>query len=134
VPNQHRTLAVIAVPGRGRTDKRMPTTSRGATPPTVTHSPTVTITIHKPLWAIEDLARVLGVEVDSAREYTYRAEFPGAVRLGGRRNLWVPAEVIEWAYAQPRLTAQDRKRTPAAAEPAVTSKPYTRRDSAAVAA
>jgi predicted DNA-binding transcriptional regulator AlpA len=84
---------------------------------------TITITISKPFWAIEDLARLIGVEVDTAREYTYRRDFPGAVRLDGRRNLWVPTEVIEWAYAQPRLTAQDRKRTPAAiAEPAVTAK------------
>ena len=107
----------------------MTPSNRGATPLTVT------VSVNEPFWAIEDLARVLGVEVDTAREYTYRGDFPGALRLGGRRNLWVPAEVIEWAYAQPRLTAQDRKRTPSAvAEPVVPAKAYTPRRAKGLAA
>lgn len=108
----------------------MTTHAKGATPPTFA----VAVTISEPFWAIEDLARVLGVEVDTAREYTYRRDFPGAVQLGGRRNLWVPAEVIGWAYALPRLTAQDRKRTPAVPDPAIVpAKAYKPRTKAVAA-
>lgn len=37
-------------------------------------------------------------------------DFPGTVQLG-LCNLWAPAEVLAWLYAQPRLTAEQRRRT-----------------------
>lgn len=65
-----------------------------------------------PMFAIEHLARLLYVEVDTAREFTYRDDFPKPIKIG-RRWLWFPDEVLGWARKQPRYSVDQRKRTPA---------------------
>jgi len=73
-----------------------------------------------PLWAIEHLARLCRVEVDTARELTYRTDFPTPIKIG-RRWLWFPAEVLAWTAEQKRYTTGERKR--GAGEPAAEPAP-----------
>ena len=40
-----------------------------------------------PIWTIDHVAAALSVSVDTAREYTYRADFP-APKAAFSRNLW----------------------------------------------
>jgi hypothetical protein len=72
-----------------------------------------------PLFAIEHLARLFLVEVDTAREFTYRDDFPQPIKVG-RRWLWFPEEVLAWTRQQPRFSVAQRKRTPAPAPAART--------------
>ena len=71
-----------------------------------------------PLFAIEHLARLFLVAVDTAREYTYRADFPKPIKVG-RRCLWVPDEVLAWIRKQPRFSVDQRKKTAAQVAPSV---------------
>lgn len=81
-----------------------------------------------PIWTIENLAFVFHLEVDSAREVTYRDGFPGAVKVG-RRWTWDREDVLAWYRQQPKHSPAARRRAgteaPAALAPA--SKPYKRR-------
>ena len=91
-----------------------------------------------PLWAIEQLARLFKLEVDTTRELTYRTDFPDPIKVG-RRWLWFPAEVLTWATEQKRYTTVERKRggSQPDATPESTSKPvrpYTPRRKPGVAA
>lgn len=81
-----------------------------------------------PIWIIENLAWVLHLEVDSAREVTYRDGFPGAVKVG-RRWTWDREDVLAWYRQQPKHSPAARRRngTAAPAAPAPASKPYKRR-------
>lgn len=54
-----------------------------------------------PIYTIETIALLFGVKVDTAREYTYRSDFP-APRALGARNLWTRAEVLAWFDELPR--------------------------------
>jgi len=79
-------------------------------------SAAATTDLSAPLWTVEHLAALFYMTPDSAREYTYRADFPGGVKIG-RRYLWVPTEVLVWVEAQPRVTAADRARSVSAVAP-----------------
>jgi hypothetical protein len=59
-----------------------------------TDSP-VNIDLSVPIWTIEHVAAALHLEVDTAREYTYREDFPRP-RAGFAKNLWTRAEVLDW--------------------------------------
>jgi hypothetical protein len=58
------------------------------------------IDLSAPIWAIEHVAAALHLEVDTAREYTYRADFP-APRAGFSRNLWTREKVLAWFSGLP---------------------------------
>jgi predicted DNA-binding transcriptional regulator AlpA len=66
-----------------------------------------------PVFTIQHVAALLHVSVDTAREYTYRDDFPAAAWLGARL-LWDREEVLAWFRGLPRQAAADRKRKPAA--------------------
>jgi hypothetical protein len=77
--------------------------------------------------ALEHLDRLFLVEVDTAREFTYRDDFPQPIKVG-RRWFWFPEEVLAWTRQQPRFSVAQRKRTPAPAPaPAAAHSTYTRR-------
>jgi Helix-turn-helix domain len=61
------------------------------------------------VYTIEHVAALFHVKVDSAREYTYRKDFPLAHQLGARL-LWDREEILAWFRALPRLTLADRQR------------------------
>ena len=61
------------------------------------------------VYTIEHVAALFHVKVDSAREYTYRKDFPLAHQLGARL-LWDREEILAWFRALPRLTLADRRR------------------------
>lgn len=61
------------------------------------------------VYTIEHVAALFHVKVDSAREYTYRKDFPPAHQLGARL-LWDREEILAWFRALPRLTLADRRR------------------------
>jgi hypothetical protein len=63
-----------------------------------------------PIWTIEHISCVLHVAVDTAREYTYRDDFPASRDLGAR-NLWPRDEVLAWFMQLP--PRQRREATPA---------------------
>ena len=46
------------------------------------------------------IAILLHVSVDTARQYTYRQEFP-ALRVLGARNQWMREEILAWFAALP---------------------------------
>lgn len=54
-----------------------------------------------PVYTIETIAALFGVKVDTAREYSYRSDFPQPRALGAR-NLWEREEVLAWFSALPR--------------------------------
>lgn len=56
-----------------------------------------------PIYTIETIALIFSVKVDTAREYTYRSDFP-APRALGARNLWSREEVLTWFASLPRRT------------------------------
>jgi hypothetical protein len=64
-----------------------------------TDSP-VNIDLSVPIWTIEHVAAAFHLEVDTAREYTYREDFPRP-RAGFSRNLWTREEVLAWFTALP---------------------------------
>jgi hypothetical protein len=61
------------------------------------------------VYTIEHVAALFHVKVDSAREYTYRQDFPPAHQLGARL-LWDRDEVLSWFRFLPRLTLADSRR------------------------
>jgi hypothetical protein len=61
------------------------------------------------VYTIEHVAALFHVKVDSAREYTYRKDFPAAHQLGARL-LWDRDEILSWFRSLPRLTLADRRR------------------------
>jgi hypothetical protein len=67
------------------------------------------VDLTRPLWNIDCVAKAFFVEVDTVREYTYRADFP-LPRKPGACMLWLPDEVMRWFIAQPTLTMDDRRR------------------------
>jgi hypothetical protein len=67
-----------------------------------THTPPA-FDLSLPVYTIESIAILLHVSVDTARQYTYRKDFP-APRVLGARNLWVREEVLAWFAALPRRT------------------------------
>lgn len=70
-----------------------------------------------PIWTIEHVAGVLRVATDTAREYTYRADFP-APRVLGARNLWLREDVLAWFDKLPvRARRQEPVERPAAISP-----------------
>ena len=79
----------------------MPSTSESPSP--------ASFDLADPLWAIEHLARLFRLEADSARELTYRDDFPMPIKVG-RRWLWFPEEVLAWTRKQRRYSTAQRKR------------------------
>ena len=65
------------------------------------------IDLQVPIWTIEHLAAVLHASVDTAREYTYRTDFP-APKAPFARNLWTREEVLAWFD---QLPTRDRRST-----------------------
>ncbi|WP_148575018.1 hypothetical protein [Nocardioides caldifontis] len=64
--------------------------------------PTTEIDLNDPIWTIRHVAAALDhLSVDSAREHTYRADFP-APRAPFASNLWLREEVLAWFAALPR--------------------------------
>ena len=68
-----------------------------------THTPLSALDLSSPVYAIESIALLLHVSVDTARQYTYRKDFP-APRVLGARNLWMREDVLAWFAALPRRT------------------------------
>ncbi|TQL60137.1 helix-turn-helix protein [Oryzihumus leptocrescens] len=97
------------------------------------------VDLSDPIYTIETVAALLHVSIDTARQYSYRADFPAARELGARL-LWDREELLAWFRALPRRTAADRRRAaaPEAPAPAVAdgtlARPYRRRGSATRAA
>ena len=60
----------------------------------------VNIDLSVPIWTIEHVAAAFHLEVDTAREYTYRTDFPRP-RAGFSRNLWTRQEVLDWFAGLP---------------------------------
>jgi hypothetical protein len=58
-----------------------------------------------PIWTIQHVAAALHLEVDTAREYTYRPDFP-APAAPFSMNLWLREEVLTWFAELPK---RDRK-------------------------
>lgn len=67
------------------------------------------IDLQVPIWTIEHLAAALHASVDTAREYTYRADFPAKAPFA--RNLWTREAVLAWFD---QLPTRDRRSTKAA--------------------
>lgn len=63
-----------------------------------------------PIWAIEHLATAFGVEVDTAREYSYHADFPAPKALFAK-NLWARTEVLAWFDRLPGRNRTATRRT-----------------------
>ena len=90
-----------------------------------------------PVFTIQHVAALFHVSVDTAREYTYRGDFPAA-RLLGARNLWDREEILAWFRALPPRAKADRTEGPVDAvvtDPATDvkakgPKPYKRRGDA----
>jgi Helix-turn-helix domain len=77
---------------------------------TMTFNPALTqVNTRDAVYTIEHVAALFHVKVDSAREYTYRKDFPPAHQLGARL-LWDRDEILSWFRALPRLTLADRQR------------------------
>ena len=58
------------------------------------------IDLSVPIWTIEHVSAAFHLEVDTAREYTHRVDFPRP-RAGFARNLWTRQEVLDWFAALP---------------------------------
>ena len=67
------------------------------------------IDLQVPIWTIEHLAAALHASVDTAREYTYRTDFP-APKAPFARNLWTREEVLAWFD---QLPTRERRSTTA---------------------
>lgn len=72
-------------------------------------TPAPRIDLTDPVWTIQHLSACLHVSVDTAREYTYREDFPGSHFLGARL-LWDREDVLSWFRCLPSQTAADRRR------------------------
>lgn len=70
------------------------------------------IDLSVPIWTIEHVAAVLHLSVDTAREYTYRPDFPAA-KVGFARNLWLCEEVLAWFAQLPARAADSTDQRPA---------------------
>lgn len=86
----------------------------------------MTSNLQDPIWSIHHLAAALGVSVDTAREHTYRSDFP-APKAPFSNNLWSREGVLAW-FAQlpdrPRPAARTRTaRQPAAQVGSTPAKP-----------
>lgn len=55
------------------------------------------------LWNIETVILKTGLSRASIYRYIKRERFPSRRRVGPNRVAWVPAEVIAWAGARPKL-------------------------------
>lgn len=98
-------------------------------PPTTASSSAQSFDLADPLFAIQHLARVFRLEVDTARDLTYREDFPQPIKIG-RRWLWFPDEVLAWSRKQKRYSVTECKRNTVAADPTPTPqaiKPYRAR-------
>jgi hypothetical protein len=73
------------------------------------------IDLSDPICTIDHVAAAVHVSVDTAREYTYRADSP-APRTGFSRNLWPRAAVLAWFDGLP-------PRARRATRPAATGRP-----------
>jgi len=80
------------------------------------------------VYTIEHVAALFHVKVDSAREYTYRKDFPPAHQLGARL-LWDRDEILAWFRSLPRLTLADRRRAESAVAPGARVAPRAARNS-----
>ena len=89
-----------------------------------TQGTTATADLNSPVFMIEHLAQMFGVRIDSAREYTYRSDFPPARDLGARL-LWDREEILAWFRSLPKRTTADRTRNPAGVTPAVAAAPHS---------
>jgi hypothetical protein len=87
------------------------------TSPSMNPSDTPLSHLSDPVWTIQHLATCFHVSVDTAREYTYRGDFPGTHLLGARL-LWDREEVLSWFRCLPSQTAADRRRETGPAVPA----------------
>lgn len=80
----------------------------------MTTNPALTpVDIHDPVYTIEHVAALFHIKVDTAREYTYRTDFPAAYQLGARL-LWDREQILVWFRSLPRLTIADRRRAASA--------------------
>ena len=70
--------------------------------------------LRDPVYTIEHVAAMFHVKVDTAREYTYRTDFPPARQLGARL-LWEREQILVWFRSLPPLTLADRRRAGSAA-------------------
>ena len=77
----------------------------------------INVSLNDPVWTIHHVAACFHVTPDTAREYTYRADFPGAHALGSRL-LWDREDVLSWFRELPQQTVANRRRKVAPA-PAV---------------
>jgi hypothetical protein len=73
-----------------------------------------TFDLQDPIYTIEHVAAMFHVKVDTAREYSYRADFPPARQLGARL-LWDREQILVWFRSLPPLTLADRRRAGSAA-------------------
>ena len=73
-----------------------------------------TFDLQDPIYTIEHVAAMFHVKVDTAREYTYRTDFPPARQLGARL-LWEREQILVWFRSLPPLTLADRRRAGSAA-------------------
>lgn len=53
------------------------------------------IDLSVPIWTIDHVAAALHLKVDTAREHTYRGDFPAA-KDPFAQNLWLREEVLAW--------------------------------------
>jgi hypothetical protein len=72
----------------------------------------MTIDLSVPIWTIDHIATALHVSVDTAREYTYRADLP-APKAGVCRNLWPRGAVLAWFDALPPRARRAARTRPA---------------------
>jgi hypothetical protein len=76
----------------------------------MTTNPALTpVDTQDPIYTIEHVAALFHVKVDTAREYTYRTDFPAAHQLGARL-LWEREQILTWFRSLPPLTLADRRR------------------------
>ena len=81
----------------------------------MTNNPALTqLDTQDPIYTIEHVAALFHVKVDTAREYTYRTDFPPAHQLGARL-LWDREQILVWFRSLPPLTLADRRRAGSAA-------------------
>ena len=62
-----------------------------------------------PYYAVEHVARLLFLAVDTIRDLTYQPGFPSPIKAG-RRWLWQREEVLTWLGTQRRYSPDDRRR------------------------
>lgn len=55
----------------------------------------ININLQVPIWTIHHVAAAFHLSVDTAREYTYRSDFP-APKDSFAKNIWAAKEVLDW--------------------------------------